>query len=279
MSNREIDYGDIISSMGSDRRKKLVDELVDKEAKRLIVESYSKLDVPIPSGIEDSKLYDVYKKQAKENINDKYGTKIGVPWYTQIGRYASPLVSVYDMYNSYKNSGDIFDMYNSYTNSDDIFDIGNSKDFIKDIGVLDNDTGKYATNLQMLNSLKEMGINATELENMTPAELAKYTNPDLVNLAKNAQNNGDTYLLQKAYNNAVKPKEVVTKTPTEVPTEVPTNTTSNSTAIPELTDDMFAPTNTIQSTTPRRRRISDLSDEERKKFVSSIANTMFNGLN
>ena len=114
---------------------------------------------------------------------------------------------------------------------------------------------------------------------MTPAELSKYTNPDLANLAKNAQNNKDKYLLQQAYNNAIKPKEVATKTPTKTSTETPTNTTSNSATIPELTDDMFAPTNTIQSTTPRRRRISDLSDEERKKFVSSIASTMFNGLN
>lgn len=266
MSNIEIDYGDIVSSMDSDKRKKLVNELVDKEAKRLIAESYSKYGVSIPSDIESSKSYEVYKKQARNNIKDKYDAKQDAPWYSLMSSSTSPLgVANY--------------MYDYFTNSQDISNIGNSKDFIKDIGVSDNDVSNYATNLQMLNSLKNMGIDATELENMTQAELAKYTNPDLANLAKNAQNNGDKYLLQQAYNNVIKPKEVTTKTPTEVPTEVPTNTTSNSVAIPELTDDMFAPTNTIQSTTPRRRRISDLSDEERKKFVSSIASTMFNGLN
>ena len=264
MSNREIDYGEIISSMGSDKRKKLVNELVDKEAKRLIVENYSKLNIPIPSGIESSKSYEVYEKQARKNIEDKYNTKnnMDASWFSSIGGSVYPFGAAYNIYNY-------------FTDPDGISDIGNSKDFVKDIGVLDNDAGNYDTNLQMLNSLKNMGIDATELENMTPAELAKYTNPDLANLAKNAQNNGDKYLLQQAYNNTMKPKEVAT----EVPTETPTNTTSNSAAIPELTDDMFAPTNTIQSTTPRRRRISDLSDEERKKFVSSIASTMFNGLN
>ena len=236
--------------MGSDRRKKLVDELVDKEAKRLIVENYSKLDVPIPSGIEDSELYDVYKKQAMKNLKDKYDTNYEPGWVKW-----NPLFD-----------SDAYKMKN---------EIGNPKEFIKGIGLSDSDVDKYATNLQMLNSLKNMGIDATELENMTPAELSKYTNPDLANLAKNAQNNGDKYLLQQAYNNAIKPKEVATETPTNTTT----NTTSNSATIPELTDDMFAPTNTIQSTTPRRRRISDLSDEERKKFVSSIASTMFNGLN
>lgn len=253
MSNREIDYGEIISSMGSTKRKKLVNELVDKEAKRLIVENYSKLNVPIPSGIESSKSYDIYKKQARNNIRDKYNIEGDLPWYVRMESF--PIGSSYAL------------------------NIGNSKDFIKGIGVSDNDAGNYAANIQMLNSLKNMGINATELENMTPAELAKYTNPDLANLAINAQNNGDKYLLQQAYNNTIKPKEVATEVPTEVPTETPTNTTSNSATIPELTDDMFAPTNTIQSTTPRRRRISDLSDKERKKFVSSIASTMFNGLN
>lgn len=262
MSNREIDYGKIISSMGSDRRKEIVNDLVDKEAKRLIVEKYSKLNVPIPSDIKSSEYYDVYKEQARKNIKDKYNVKRDVTWHALMGGVVSP-ISATEL------------LYDYFTNSGDISDIGNSKDFIKDMGVLDNDAGNYATNLQMLNSLKNMGIDATELENMTPAELAKYTNPDLANLAKNSQNNGDKYLLQQAYNNVMKPKEVATKTPTEAST----NTTSNSVAIPELTDDMFAPTNTIQSTTPRRRRISDLSDEERKKFVSSIASTMFNGLN
>lgn len=249
MSNKEIDYGEIISSMGSDRRKKIVNDLVDKEAKRLIVENYSKLNIPIPSDIEGSEYYDVYKEQAMNNIREKNNTKRDSLWYLFTG---SP---------------------------GPVSPIGNPKDFIKSIGISDSDVGNYAANLQMLNSLKNMGIDATELENMTPAELAKYTNPDLANLAINSQNNGDKYLLQQAYNNAMKPKEVATKTPTETPTNTTTNTTSNSAAIPELTDDMFAPTNTIQSTTPRRRRISDLSDEERKKFVSSIASTMFNGLN
>lgn len=268
MSNREIDYGEIISSMGSDKRKELVNDLVDKEAKRLIVENYSKLNVPIPSGIESSKSYDVYKKQARKNIEDKYNTKSNTdaPWYTSIGSSVYPFGAAYNIYNY-------------FTDPDGISDIGNSKDFVKDIGVLDNDVGNYAANIQMLNSLKNMGINATELKNMTPAELAKYTNPDLANLAKNAQNNRDKYLLQQAYNNTMKPKEVGKEVDTKTPTETPTNTTSNSATIPELTDDMFAPTNTIQSTTPRRRRISDLSDKERKKFVSSIASTMFNGLN
>ena len=270
MSNKEIDYGEIISSMSSDKRKKLVNELIDKEVKRIIVEEYNKFGVPITSGIEGSKSYDVYKRQARKNIQDKYNTKKDVPWYLHMGSAVSPIGAAYGMYDY-------------FTNSEDISDIGNSKDFVKDIGVLDNDAGNYNTNLQMLNSLKDMGIDTTELENMTPSELAKYTNPDLANLAKNTRNNDDKYLLQQAYNNAIKPKEVATETPTEVstetPTEVSTNTTSNSIAIPELTDDMFAPTNTIQSTTPRRRRISDLSDEERKKFVSSIASTMFNGLN
>ena len=264
MSNKEIDYGEIISSMGSDKRKEIVNDLVDKEAKRLIVENYSKLNVPIPSDIESSKYYDDYKKQARKNIKDKYNAKGKinmVPWYPYIN---SPGFSI---------------SIDSSIDSDNISDIGNSKDFIRDIGVSNNDAGNYAANIQMLNSLRNMGIDATELENMTPAELSKYTNPDLANLAKNAQNNKDKYLLQQAYNNAIKPKEVVTKTPTKTSTETPTNTTSNSATIPELTDDMFAPTNTIQSTTPRRRRISDLSDEERKKFVSSIASTMFNGLN
>lgn len=266
MSNKEIDYGEIISSMGPNRRKEIVNDLVDKEAKRLIVEKYSKLNVPIPSGIESSEYYDVYKKQAVKNIKDKYDAKKGIPWYTLIAGAISPFRAAYGIYD-----------YS--TDSEDIGNISNSKDFIKDIGVLNNDAGNYATNLQMLKSLKRMGIDATELENMTPAELAKYTNPDLANLAKNSQNNGDKYLLQQAYNNAMKPKEVATKTPTKTLTETPTETTSSSVVIPELTDDMFAPTNTIQSTTPRRRRISDLSDEERKKFVSSIASTMFNGLN
>lgn len=262
MSNKEIDYGEIISSMGSDKRKEIVNDLVDKEAKRLIAEKYSKLNVPIPSGIESSEYYDVYKEQARKNIKDKYDTKKDVPWPLLMDSSVSPL-------------GASYLRYDDFTNSEGISDIGNPKDFIKSIGISDSDIGNYAANLQMLNSLKNMGIDATELENMTPAELAKYTNPDLANLAKNSQNNGDKYLLQQVYNNAMKPKEVVTKTTTETPT----NTTSNSAAIPELTDDMFAPTNTIQSTTPRRRRISDLSDEERKKFVSSIASTMFNGLN
>lgn len=262
MSNREIDYGEIISSMGSDRRKEIVNDLVDKEAKRLIVENYSKLNVPIPSDIKSSEYYDVYKEQARKNIRDKYDAKKGIPWYSLMGGAVSPFRAAYGIYDY-------------FADSEDIGNISNSKDFIKDIGVLNNDSGNYATNLQMLNSLKNMGIDATELENMTPAELAKYTNPDLANLAKNSQNNGDKYLLQQAYNNVMKPKEVATKTSTETAT----NTTSNSVAIPELTDDMFAPTNTIQSTTPRRRRISDLSDEERKKFVTSIASTMFNGLN
>lgn len=262
MSNRKIDYGEVISSMGSDRRKEIVNDLVDKEAKRLIVENYSKLNIPIPSDIESSEYYDVYKEQARKNIRDKYDAKKGIPWYSLMGGVVSPFRAAYGIYNH-------------FADSEDIGNIGNSKDFIKDMGVLDNDAGNYAANLQMLNSLKNMGIDATELENMTPAELAKYTNPNLANLAKNSQNNRDKYLLQQAYNNAMKPKEVATKTPTETPT----NTTSNSAAIPELTDDMFAPTNTIQSTTPRRRRISDLSDEERKKFVSSIASTMFKGLN
>lgn len=266
MRNKEIDYGEIISSMGSDKRKEIVNDLVDKEVKRLIVENYSKLNVPIPSDIESSEYYDVYKRQARKNIKDKYDAKKGIPWYSLIGGAVSPFRAAYGIYDH-------------FADSEDIGNIGNSKDFIKDIGVSNNDAGNYDANIQMLNSLKNMGIDATELENMTPAELAKYTNPDLANLAKNSQNNGDKYLLQQVYNNAMKPKEVVTKTPTKTSTETPTNTTSNSATIPELTDDMFAPTNTIQSTTPRRRRISDLSDEERKKFVSSIASTMFNGLN
>ena len=263
MRNKEIDYGEIISSMGSDTRKEIVKDMVDKEAKRLIAENYSKLNVPIPSDIENSEYYDVYKKQARKNIKDKYNTRRDVPWYANV---VSPLYAAYIMHDS-------------FTGSEDVSDIGNSKDFIKDIGVSNNDVGNYAANIQMLNSLKNMGIDATELENMTPAELSKYTNPDLANLAKNSQDNGDTYLLQQAYNNTMKPKEVATETPTNTTTNTATNTTSNSATIPELTDDMFAPTNTIQSTTPRRRRISDLSDEERKKFVSSIASTMFNGLN
>lgn len=269
MSNKEIDYGEIISSMGPNRRKEIVNDLVDKEAKRLIVENYSKHNVPIPSDIGSSEYYDVYKEQARKNIKDKYNAKTkkdALPWGLSMGSSVFPFSAIYDMYDY-------------FIDSEDISDIGNSKDFIKDIGVLNNDAGNYAANLQMLNSLKNMGIDATELENMTQAELAKYTNPDLANLAKNSQNNGDRYLLQQAYNNAMKPKEVATKTPTKTLTETPTETTSNSVVIPELTDDMFAPTNTIQSTTPRRRRISDLSDEERKKFVSSIASTMFNGLN
>ena len=263
MSNKEIDYGEIISSMGSDTRKEIVKDMVDKEAKRLIAENYSKLNVPIPSDIENSEYYDVYKKQARKNIKDKYDTRRDVPWYAGV---VSPLYAAYIMHDS-------------FTGSEYVSDIGNSKDFIKDIGVSNNDVGNYAANIQMLNSLKNMGIDATELENMTPAELSKYTNPDLANLAKNSQNKEDKYLLQQAYNNAIKPEEVATKTAMETATKTPTNTTSNSATIPELTDDMFAPTNTIQSTTPRRRRISDLSDEERKKFVSSIASTMFNGLN
>ena len=263
MRNKEIDYGEIISSMGSDTRKEIVKDMVDKEAKRLIAENYSKLNVPIPSDIENSEYYDVYKKQARKNIKDKYNTRRDVPWYAGVGP---------SYYTAYA-------IHDSFTDSEDVSDIGKPEDFIKDIGVSNNDVGNYAANIQMLNSLKNMGIDATELENMTPAELSKYTNPDLANLAKNAQDNGDTYLLQQAYNNAMKPKEVATETPTNTTTNTATNTTSNSATIPELTDDMFAPTNTIQSTTPRRRRISDLSDEERKKFVSSIASTMFNGLN
>ena len=82
MGNKEIDYGDIISSMGSDKRKELVNDLVDKEAKRLIVENYSKLKVPIPSDIESSESYDVYKKQARKNIKDKYDTKKNIFYET-----------------------------------------------------------------------------------------------------------------------------------------------------------------------------------------------------
>ena len=267
MSNKEIDYGEIISSMGSDKRKEIVNNLVDKEAKKLIAEEYSRLNVPIPSDIESSEYYDGYKRRARKNIKDKYDTRRDdVPLGLRIGSSASPLYTAYLMQDSFTDSGNISD-------------IGKPEDFIKGIGISDSDVGNYAANIQMLNSLKNMGIDATELENMTPAELSKYTNPDLANLAKNSQNKGDKYLLQQAYNNAIKPEEVATKTAMETATKTPTNTTSNSATIPELTDDMFAPTNTIQSTTPRRRRISDLSDEERKKFVSSIASTMFNGLN
>ena len=101
MSNREIDYGEIISSMGSDKRKKLVNELVDKEAKRLIVENYSKLNIPIPSGIESSKSYEVYEKQARKNIEDKYNTKnnMDAPWFSSIGGSVYPFGAAYNIYN------------------------------------------------------------------------------------------------------------------------------------------------------------------------------------